>query len=185
MRPPWCRPPCIVKTGACGGLEPPVFTALGRSFTGCCRRRWATHALRSATGSNSHPLREPPGSGRIASPLAGTLQKTNRRMASESNAQVPAWERLASNEMGLSNAQAIHGGTHCNRNRIPCEIASASNGAPSQPGLRSMTDSANAETDTSTEMAERLVLTHAALSRPLVSQTSPFTVPASLLQLGA
>jgi hypothetical protein len=52
------------------GFEPPVFTAMGHSFTGCCRRRWATHAWRSATESNSHPSQEPPGSGRIASPLA-------------------------------------------------------------------------------------------------------------------
>ena len=29
-----------------GGIEPQVFTALGHSFTGCCRRRWATHAWR-------------------------------------------------------------------------------------------------------------------------------------------
>ncbi len=49
----------------------------------------------------------------------------------------PLQERLASNEVGLSHARAIHGGTHCNRNRIPFEIASASNGAPAQPGLRS------------------------------------------------
>ncbi len=53
-----------------GGFEPPVFTAMGHSFTGCCRRRWATHAWRSATESNSHPSHEPPGSGRLASPLA-------------------------------------------------------------------------------------------------------------------
>ena len=42
----------------------------------------------------------------------------------------PLRERLASNEVGLSRAQAIHGGTHCNRNRISFEIASASDGAP-------------------------------------------------------
>ena len=29
-----------------GGLEPPLFTTPGHSFTGCCRRRWATHAWR-------------------------------------------------------------------------------------------------------------------------------------------
>src|SRR6516165_2363485 len=49
----------------------------------------------------------------------------------------PIRERLVSNDVGLSHAQAIHGGTHCNRNRIPCEIAFASDGAPAQPGLRS------------------------------------------------
>ena len=62
---------------------------------------------RSATGSNSHPLREPPGSGRIASPLA--VRSKNWRQQRKSNPQVPEgtprFERG-----GLANAQCCHGG---------------------------------------------------------------------------
>jgi hypothetical protein len=47
---------------------------LGHSFTGCCRRRWATHAWRSATESNSHPSRGASGFGPDCLTVGGTLR---------------------------------------------------------------------------------------------------------------
>ena len=39
-----------VKMVRAGGLEPPMFSRMGGSFTGCCRRRWSHTRMAEEAG---------------------------------------------------------------------------------------------------------------------------------------
>ena len=96
----------------------------------------ATHAWRSVTESNSHPSREPPGSGRIASPLAVRSSKqTGGWRASQTLKSLMRTSRFERGGLVTCPSHPWRNAEHSKLN--PCKIASASNEAPALPGLRS------------------------------------------------